>query len=76
VSDIPDRASIHREWARDAEQYLGHDRTEATFRARDWQRLYVRCPSNLFGERLGTWLEMLLTISELRLVLSFYKVET
>jgi hypothetical protein len=31
VSGVSDRASIHREWARNAGQYLGHIRTEAAF---------------------------------------------
>jgi hypothetical protein len=36
VSGVPDRASIHRGWARDAGQHLGEVRTEATFGARGW----------------------------------------
>jgi hypothetical protein len=49
VSDVPDRASIHR----DAGQCLGHVRTEAAFGARAWERLCVRRLPNPFGGCFG-----------------------
>jgi hypothetical protein len=54
VSGVPDGASIHRGWTRDAGQYLGRVRSEAAFGACDWDAFLAGVDAT--GDALTAWI--------------------